>query len=345
MRAKASQPWTGWGQFHILTWERMHRNTQLWSTKKEQGWGSSFLLEKRDDSHHAKHRRELLLALKEMCDLLGKEGYKWQTQEHAQFQAACEKCMKHCQYLAKEAVSNKEYLWSVVQKHHMCQHLCEQSKYIAPRHFHTYGSEGFMKTTKKLAGTCLHGTPAHKLPNAILIKYRFFWHLMLAGLIEEDWKSDCGLEQDKGKIGHGLESPFRVYKLEEIGHGLDSIYRYMKCSSKIGSPSKILLISRLIFMAPFYWFCVFFDWFIKNNFYWNFEKTKFDWKINIDWFFFLGCSGLIRSVSVWLGVRSGVSIVSRTLYANLDLLRTHRGLEERANARRRAVARKFWAIG
>lgn len=142
--------------------------------------------EKRDDSHHAKHRHELLLALKEMCDLLGKEGYKWQTQEHAQFQAACEKCMKHYQYLAKEAVSNKEYLWSVVQKHHMCQHLCEQSKYIAPRHFHTYGSEGFMKTMEKLAGSCLHGTPAHKLPNAILIKYRFFWHLMLAGLIEED---------------------------------------------------------------------------------------------------------------------------------------------------------------
>ena len=144
--------------------------------------------EKRDDSDHGKHRHELLLALKEMYELLGKEGFKWQTQEHAQFQAACEKCMKHYQWLAKEAVSRKEFLWSVVQKHHMSQHLVEQSKFISPRHFHTYGGEGFMKTMKKLAGACLNGTPAHKVPQAIVVKYRFFWHLMLSGLIEEEWK-------------------------------------------------------------------------------------------------------------------------------------------------------------
>ena len=142
--------------------------------------------EKRDDSDHGKHRHELLLALKEMYELLGKEGFKWQTQEHAKFQAACEKCMKHYQWLAKEAVSKKEFLWSVVQKHHMSQHLVEQSKFIAPKHFHTYGSEGFMKTMKKLAGACLNGTPGHKVPQALLVKYRFFWHLMLSGLIEED---------------------------------------------------------------------------------------------------------------------------------------------------------------
>ena len=139
------------------------------------------------ESHHDQQRLELLKGLKDMYECLEeKTVYRWNVSLRAKFDSACSQTLKHYGWLAKESFQNKECLWSQVQKHHLTLHLPGQAKWLAPCHYWTYGSESFMGTMVKLASACLHGTPARKVPQAMLDKYRFFWTLMLENKIQED---------------------------------------------------------------------------------------------------------------------------------------------------------------
>ena len=64
--------------------------------------------------------------------------------------------------------------------------LARSFQAFGPQVFWTYGSESFMGLMSHLANACLSGTPAHKVPETVLFKYRTFWHLLLMGLLVLD---------------------------------------------------------------------------------------------------------------------------------------------------------------
>lgn len=146
------------------------------------------LCAKYQEEKHDKHRYKLVQALKKMYEILDERGYCWPTHGWKAFDKAVGQMLLNYQWLAKDAFTRGETMWSVVQKHHMTCHLPDQAKWVNPRYVWTYGSESFMGNMVKLASACLHGTQAKGVPIKMIGKWKFFWHLLVCRLVdlEED---------------------------------------------------------------------------------------------------------------------------------------------------------------
>ena len=88
-------------------------------------------------------------------------------------------------WLAKEAMKQKLCRYSITQKHHLfaCRYI-EQCQKLTPRMTWCYGPESFMSMCIKIGAASVKGTPAAKLPGKVLEKFRFSYHMLLAGLLD-----------------------------------------------------------------------------------------------------------------------------------------------------------------
>ena len=82
--------------------------------------------------------------------------------------------------LAAAADSVGDLLWTVAPKHHLMWHLAWKSQYLHPRRGSCYQDEDFMRRMKGMVQGCTASNAMHKVPLAVLHKYRwgmFFQYL------------------------------------------------------------------------------------------------------------------------------------------------------------------------
>ncbi|CAK9117939.1 unnamed protein product [Durusdinium trenchii] len=131
-----------------------------------------------------KHRLAACKHLAEMYRLSRLEDYKWKPADQIKFQKAVEAFLAHYGWLAKHAMEQGQCRWSIVLKHHLCAHYPSQCKHLAPRLCWCYAPESFMGVMIKIASASVHGTKAWKLPQKVVSRFAFAWHMMQLGLLE-----------------------------------------------------------------------------------------------------------------------------------------------------------------
>ena len=139
-----------------------------------------------------KHRKACVQALHEMYLLLQKDWKEWGPACGAAFTKHGEDMLSHYSWLAGASADAGKHMWSMVQKHHVLNHLLEQSMHLHPAGVWCYGSEGFMSISVHIAGSCVKGTPSHKVPSKILQTMRFAFHLLLKGYLSLEEQAPAG---------------------------------------------------------------------------------------------------------------------------------------------------------
>ena len=126
---------------------------------------------------YSKHRLACLENLNIMYDLVDPHPVFLPTPHQAPYATAVDKFLLHYSACAKIAQNSGKLQWSMVPKHHCVAHLPAQSKMQSPRAFWAYGGEHMVGDIAELAASCLSGTPAHKMPSTLMLKYRVAVHL------------------------------------------------------------------------------------------------------------------------------------------------------------------------
>ena len=80
--------------------------------------------------------------------------------------------------LAQDADDKEELLWPVVPKHHWLWHLGDRCLYLNPRRGCTLVDEDFVGRMKVIVAACVHGTKAHNVPEAVVLKYIWGLHFL-----------------------------------------------------------------------------------------------------------------------------------------------------------------------
>lgn len=75
--------------------------------------------------------------------------------------------------VAHKSTARGELLFSVVPKHHALWHFARKAWNLHPRRGACYADEDFMGTCKQLVKGCVNALPLHKVPLAVLRKYRW----------------------------------------------------------------------------------------------------------------------------------------------------------------------------
>ena len=128
-----------------------------------------------------KHRVAMLEALQKIYILLEKKWRDWSPDHAASLQKTGQALLAHYSWLAHSAIDAGEHLYSMVQKHHVFNHLLDQSQFLHPCTVWCYGSESFMGIMVKISSSCTWGTPSHKVTAKVLLKFRLVFHLLLQG--------------------------------------------------------------------------------------------------------------------------------------------------------------------
>ena len=161
------------------------QSTLFSSTKKlSESRVSVKLCEMHAADNAGKHRLAACKHLAEMYRLSRLEDYKWKPADQIKFQKAVEAFLAHYGWLAKHAMEQGQCRWSIVLKHHLCAHYPSQCKHLAPRLCWCYAPESFMGVMIKIASASVHGTKAWKLPQKVVSRFAFAWHMMQLGLLE-----------------------------------------------------------------------------------------------------------------------------------------------------------------
>eukprot|EP00435_Cladocopium_sp_Y103_P050364 s1056_g15.t1 len=133
-----------------------------------------------------KHRLEACKKLDEMYEMSQLKDYKWTENNSVKFEKAVEALLSHYSWLAKEAMKKDKFRYSVVLKHHLCAHYPKQCTEMPPRWCWCYGPESFMGYLVKIAAASVHGTKGWQLPDKVLKRFAFAWHLLQLGLLTDD---------------------------------------------------------------------------------------------------------------------------------------------------------------
>ena len=72
-----------------------------------------------------------------------------------------------------------QYLWNIVNKHHLFLHLALQSKHLNPECVWAYPFEDLMGRSQRVAMACKRGVPLVMVPSSYMIKYRRVLHCAL----------------------------------------------------------------------------------------------------------------------------------------------------------------------
>lgn len=141
---------------------------------------ANFLGEKeKGKSEHNMHVSLCLRALSTCCDVIDRNQWFLGDGEHQVFSNSVQHFLVHYQWLSKEAARQEKCLWSMTPKFHYMHHLVAQSRFLSPKASRLYGSEDMVGKICKLGASCLASTPSHKMPNAVIAKYRFAMHMLL----------------------------------------------------------------------------------------------------------------------------------------------------------------------
>ena len=124
-------------------------------------------------------------AMDTVYSLAGLPTHVFTTADFEKFKKAGESLLGNYGWLAKEAMKQKLSSYSITQKHHLfaCRYI-EQCQKLTPRMTWCYGPESFMSMCIKIGAASVKGTPAPKLLGKVLEKFRFSYHMLLAGLLD-----------------------------------------------------------------------------------------------------------------------------------------------------------------
>ena len=132
------------------------------------------------------HKRlQVVKAMDTVYSLADLPIHVFTTADFEKFKKAGESLLGNYGWLAKEAMKQKLCRYSITQKHHLfaCRYI-EQCQKLTPRMTWCYGPESFMSMCIKIGAASVKGTPAAKLPGKVLEKFRFSYHMLLAGLLD-----------------------------------------------------------------------------------------------------------------------------------------------------------------
>jgi hypothetical protein len=109
------------------------------------------------------------------------EGDLTQT-EHQKMTTLCERFLLNYSWLAKNAIEQGRFMWSIVNKFHFLVHLVEQSRWENSKEFSAYSGEDFVGRISRICHKCLPGKPTHQIFNAFLDRYLITTHLVFTRL-------------------------------------------------------------------------------------------------------------------------------------------------------------------
>ena len=85
--------------------------------------------------------------------------------------------LQHYSFLASISMREHRFEYNLVPKCHFALHLGEQSLFMNPRRFWTYGSEDFVGRLSSLALACANGVGTLRISEQVAIKYRVVMHM------------------------------------------------------------------------------------------------------------------------------------------------------------------------
>lgn len=94
-------------------------------------------------------------------------------------EALCREFLQHYQWLNKWGETNDKYVFHIVQKFHMFEHLCNNFRFLNPRAAWCFKAEDYVGKISRIATSVLPGVRTSQLPKKLAKKYRIHLHLRL----------------------------------------------------------------------------------------------------------------------------------------------------------------------
>ena len=118
-------------------------------------------------------------ALVGMYDIFEQDQFHWHLDARAVAQVQDLKLRFVLQYswLAKHAMENGKLMWSIVNKFHFLEHLCDQARYENVKIYSAYSGEDFVGRVSRIAHMCLPGKATHCIFEALMERYAIVTHL------------------------------------------------------------------------------------------------------------------------------------------------------------------------
>ena len=106
---------------------------------------------------------------------------KYTPSIHDEFMQACDKFLVLSTAVARFYADEGLKVFDIVPKHHLLWHACHMSQFLNPRRSWCYSGEDYMQHMRKLAQSCLRGTPSWMVSQKMTRKFaRAFVYRFLA---------------------------------------------------------------------------------------------------------------------------------------------------------------------
>ena len=130
-----------------------------------------------DNTIYSRRRLYCLQNLSKLYDIVDQNGIFLTDKAAKAFGEATSRFLLHYSALAKHAMDEGKYQWSIVPKFHFMEHIAEDAVFLSPKAFWCYSGESFVGTITSLAQSCLAGLPPHRVSETVCIKYRIGKHI------------------------------------------------------------------------------------------------------------------------------------------------------------------------
>ena len=128
------------------------------------------------------HRLRAAMHLHEAYNIVDEHGWFLSELGKQGFRTHVDAFLVHYSYLAKQALSQKVYKYSLVTKHHYVAHLPDQCDFLNLKISWCYQGETMAGLIAALGHSVLAGTAACKVCTSIISKYRLAMHLRFMSL-------------------------------------------------------------------------------------------------------------------------------------------------------------------
>lgn len=91
---------------------------------------------------------------------------------------AANEFLQEFDWLTKSSLERGQARYNPTFKLHWMMHICWSARHLHPRSTWTYGFEDFCSRVKRLAISCMKGTPSHRLSSKIPAQYKVALHLV-----------------------------------------------------------------------------------------------------------------------------------------------------------------------
>ena len=117
------------------------------------------------------HRIFLFEALSRIYELVIGNGWFLSGAEGEELEDNVSRFLKHYKWLAVDSFERGVLCWNIVSKHHLLFHIAAQGVFLNPRMSWSYQYENFIQLVIRIAKTCIHGRPMHKIGVPFNFKY------------------------------------------------------------------------------------------------------------------------------------------------------------------------------